>query len=82
MSKPIAAWPSLSAIVWDEVFLNFNDTDWGAQSGFDQNRGFLGLGYVVTRRLRIEMGYLNQYIDGATVDRLNHVFSTTVALTF
>jgi hypothetical protein len=82
MSKPIAARPSLSAIVWDEVFLNFNDTDWGAQSGFDQNRGFLGLGYAVTPRLRIEMGYLNQYVDGATADRLNHVFSTTVALTF
>ena len=24
--------------LWDEVFLNLNDTDWGAQSGLDRNR--------------------------------------------
>lgn len=35
-SKPLnKQW---SMVVWDEVFFGLNDTDWGQNSGFDQNR--------------------------------------------
>lgn len=82
VTRPFASLPDLSLVGWDEVFVNFNETDWGAQSGFDQNRAFIGLGYAFTPRLRVEAGYLNQYVETPTIDRLNHVFATTVGLTF
>ncbi|MES2732210.1 MAG: DUF2490 domain-containing protein [Bacteroidota bacterium] len=40
----------------------------------DQNRAFLGLGYKFSPALRVELGYLNQYIPkGATSDMNNAV---------
>lgn len=67
-----------SLIAWDEVFFNFNDTDWGADGGLDQNRAFLGFGYNPNpdAPIRTEIGYLNQFINnqGGT-DGMNHILS-------
>lgn len=82
VSKPFAAAKDLSAIGWAEVFWNFNKTDWGARSGFDQSRVFVGLGYAFTPILRGEIGYLNQRVNTATIDRQNHVFATTINFSF
>lgn len=79
--RPFERLPDLSLVGWNEVFVNFNDTDWGAQAGFDQNRAFIGLAYAFTPWLRVEAGYLNQYVDTPTIDRLNHVFATTISFT-
>lgn len=70
--------PRLSLVAWDELFYHLNDTDWGATSGFDQNRAFLGLGYKPTPNTpwRLEVGYLNQTIEvAAGDDRSNHILS-------
>jgi hypothetical protein len=70
--------PRLSFVTWDEVFLHLNDTDWGAASGFDQNRAFVGVGWKLqtNSRLRTEIGYLNQVIDRPSgTDRVNHILS-------
>lgn len=70
--------PRLSFVVWDEIFFNLGDTDWGAESGFDQNRVFVGFGWKhhPDSRLRTEIGYLNQTIDLPTSgDRVNHILS-------
>jgi hypothetical protein len=70
--------PEWSLVLWDEAFFNLNDTDWGAQSGFDQNRSFIGFGYKPTRdsKVRTEIGYLNQFIDRESgADGLNHILS-------
>ncbi|HMO14864.1 MAG TPA: DUF2490 domain-containing protein [Pirellulaceae bacterium] len=78
IQQPIHGHPRLSMIAWDEFFFHLNDTDWGARSGFDQNRVFLGLGVKQKpeSRLRTEIGYLNQYIDLPTnADRSNHTLS-------
>ena len=40
---PVESWP-LRVVVHDEAFYQFNDTEWGARGGFDQNRLFVGLG--------------------------------------
>lgn len=67
-----------SWIGWDEVFFNFNDTDWNAKGGFDQNRAFLGLGFKRSpeARVRTEIGYLNQVINRqGTEDGMNHILS-------
>lgn len=64
--------------VYDEVFFDLNDTSEGADTGFAQNRFFIG----PTMKLSddgpatIEVGYLNQYIrrDGGS-DSVNHLVS-------
>lgn len=82
LSLPLAGQPTLSLIAWNELFINVNDTDWGARSGFDQNRMFLGISYNFSAKVRAEAGYLNQYVHTTTVDRQNHVLSTVLSLNF
>lgn len=70
--------PRLSFVTWDEIFFNLSDSDWGARSGFDQNRVFVGFGWKhrPESRLRTEIGYLNQTIDSpSSADRVNHILS-------
>lgn len=88
LSTPIFFYPTLNFVVWDEVFVNLYDTDWGPKlqslQGFDQNRGFVGVGYRYSPEIMTEIGYMNQYIQtqpGAN-DRLNHILSVTVFLDF
>ena len=80
---PIAGAEGLKFVVWDEVFIHLNDTDFGAQAGFNQNRLFVGLGYSPNpeSKSRIEFGYLNQFIDSsAGDDRMNHLLSVNLFL--
>lgn len=68
----------ISPVVWDEFFFNLNDTDWGASSGFDQNRVFAGFRLPGARRfskIRPEIGYLNQVINEPGPNRTNHILS-------
>jgi hypothetical protein len=70
--------PQWSLVGWDEAFFHLNDTDWGARSGFDQNRAFLGVGYKPhpDAPIRTEIGYLNQYLHRrGGVDGVNHILS-------
>ena len=70
--------PQWSLIAWDEAFFHLNDTDWGTETGFDQNRAFLGVGYkrCAHAKVRTEIGYLNQFVNrqGAS-DRMTHILS-------
>jgi len=52
-----------SLVVWDEVFVRVNTTEWGGKAGFDQNRAFVGFGWSFTPELRAELGYMNQYVE-------------------
>jgi len=81
-SWPISFLPGVDFVVWDEVFVNLYQTDWGPQlkhrQGLDQNRGFVGFGYRFTPEIKTEIGYLNQYIDvhsNINNDRMNNIFS-------
>lgn len=49
-------------VAWDEVFIAFNDTRFGQRAGFDQNRLFLGVANSLTRKIRVEAGYYNQWL--------------------
>ncbi len=53
----------VSLAINEEVFINLNDADDGPQSGFNQNRLFLGLNYRVNPSLAYEAGYQNQFIN-------------------
>lgn len=63
---PMAFEPRLNLIAWDEFFVRLNDTPYGGQAGFDQNRAFAGLGWSFNKNVRTELGYMNQYLDDAT----------------
>lgn len=70
--------PQWSLVAWDEVFFTLNDTDFGANSGLDQNRLFLGFGFKrsADAPVRTEIGYLNQFIHRqAADDTMNHILS-------
>ncbi len=73
--RPIAG--DWSAVVWDELFINLNDADWGQQDGFDQNRIFVGAGLQVTDWGRFEAGYLNNILNvpGQDDHQVNHNLS-------
>jgi hypothetical protein len=79
---PFSFHPAASLVVWDEVFVHLNSTDWGARQGFDQNRGFAGFGYRWHPQILTEIGYLNQFISTAKVDRMNHILSLNLFLDF
>jgi Protein of unknown function (DUF2490) len=82
LTMPLEKAPKFSLIGSNEVFVNLNAPDWGVRPGFDQNRLFFGVGYSVNSKLRLEAGYLNQYVNTAAIDRRNHVLSTSLSFTF
>ena len=82
VQKPVTGNPNLLWVAWDEIFFHLNDTDWGARTGYNQNRLFIGLGRKPrpSSRRRTEIGYLYQQInvaeDGA--DLSNHILSINI----
>lgn len=66
-------------IVSDEFFVR-HDSNYRTRTGWDQNRAFVGIGYNAPS-LRVEVGYLNQYVHGYTDPfQLNHVFARNFAV--
>ena len=82
LTAPSGISPKLLWVAYDEYFLNLNDTDYGAERGFDQNRAFLGVNWALDQQIKLEVGYLNQYINGSQTDLMNHVVSSTMLITF
>lgn len=80
--KKIDGTESLSWLVWNELFISTRSTDWGALSGFDQNRAFAGIAWQAAPNARLELGYVNQYVRGENLDRMNHILSTSLFLRF
>ena len=79
---PFSFHPAASFVAWDEMFVHLNTTDWGARQGFDQNRGFAGIGYRWQSHILTEIGYLNQFVNTANTDRMNHILSLNLFLDF
>ena len=63
----------------DEVFFHLNSASESIQSGFDQNRAFLGLSWKASPEFRVEGGYLLDSVNkpAGTEDRVNHIFALT-----
>jgi Protein of unknown function (DUF2490) len=59
--------------VQNEFFLNVQHDDKVNGNLFDQNRLFLAAGYRLSRRYDLEVGYLNQFINGRVDDTMNHI---------
>jgi hypothetical protein len=81
LARPVSEGSHLAWRFWDEGFFDLNDTDWGAHSGFAQNRLFAGLGWTFedAEHLTLEFGYLNQLIYRRSADdSMNHVLALTL----
>jgi hypothetical protein len=72
----------LGAVVWDELFLGLNETDWGARSGFDQNRFFVGPFWQAASYARLEVGYLSLFVERADSNLLGHVAAVNLFLSY
>jgi hypothetical protein len=73
-----ASGQGVRALAHAELFVGFNETDWGARKGFDQLRSFVGAEVPVGGKSTVEAGYLNQVIDQGAVTRVNHVASLSL----
>lgn len=70
---------AVNALVYAEGFAALNDTDWGARSGFDQLRSFVGAEIGLPGASTLEVGYLNQLINRPAGNTgVNHVASVTL----
>ena len=57
-----------------EPFVDLRNTDWGASSGLSQLRSSAGIGLKLTDKIRLETGYLNQYVPrDSGPDLQNHL---------
>lgn len=73
---------ALSALIWDELFLNANSVGAGPVSGFDRNRLFLGIAWKMHERMALEAGYMNQYVSRPSTDLLTHNLITYFFITY
>ncbi|HEX7857371.1 MAG TPA: DUF2490 domain-containing protein [Sphingobium sp.] len=72
---------AVSALGYVEGFFALNDTDWGARSGFDRVRTFIGAEVPIGGKSTLELGYLNQMVNQARrSDTMDHVASISVFL--
>ena len=78
LDRPFNSESRLSFVVWDEGFFDLNETDFGQNGGFSQNRLFVGIGrkFNGPKSPKLEIGYLNQFLRRKSADdRFNHILS-------
>ncbi|MFZ3482628.1 DUF2490 domain-containing protein [Sphingomonas sp. 3-13AW] len=80
LETPLAAGAKpLKALFSVEGMVAFNDTDWGARSGFDQVRSFAGFEVPLKGKTTVEAGYLNQFVNRpGNANAVNHVASVSL----
>ncbi len=50
--------------------------------GLTKNRGFAEIGYRWQPHILTEIGYLNQFVNTANINRVNHILSLNLFLEF
>ncbi len=73
---PLPFSPSLAGVVSEELFLNFTEpASHGPQSGFDQNRFFVGINVPLDADISFELGYMNLFLEqgGPSPSVSNHL---------
>ena len=78
--KPLDGKWSVTAA--NELFLNLNETSFGIQSGFDQNRLFIGLRLRASKTIRVEGGYLMNHLRRNNITTVNHNASLSIIAPF
>ena len=81
-SRPISSGSKLAWVAYEELFVNLNGSN-RYRRGVDHNRVYAGLSGALSSGLRVDFGYLNQFIPGrAAPDRMNHILSGTLVVSF
>lgn len=84
--RPLFEGSQVSLVAWDEAFIDLNETDFGQQGTFSQNRLFLGVGrkFGGAASPKLEIGYLNQFLrrKSGGGERFNHILSVNWFLSF
>jgi hypothetical protein len=82
----IPAFPALSVIASEELFVNLNDNENNRQlqAGLQQNRAYIGLGYRFAPQFQIETGYLEQHVwrRAGKADQNNSIWMTNFNFNF
>lgn len=65
---------TIYASVYNEIFLN------GEKPVFDRDRLYGGLGYVITRDLRLELGYMSQILETTSRGQFQVLFFNNLAM--
>jgi hypothetical protein len=68
---PVA--PEWALVVYDEIFVNLNAVKNGPDSGFDQNRFFVGINREFTKQFNMDVGYQMQAINGNQAGLINQI---------
>ena len=81
--QPLGSKKIWAIAAYNELFVNLNSTDFGARSGADRNRVFVGPGIKLSKSVRVELGYMNQYtFNNNGPDRVDHTLSINAFWTF
>ena len=62
--------------MYDEIFVNVNSVGNGPDSGFDQNRLFLGMNRQFTKHFNMDLGYQMQALNNRQpelINQINHI---------
>ncbi|MCA9475703.1 MAG: DUF2490 domain-containing protein [Nitrospira sp.] len=81
---PVPRLSGFSLVAYDEIFVNLNTINHGPESGFDQNRTFLGFNYQFTSNLSLDMGYQLQITNNARphlINTANHILLLQLFIT-
>ncbi|TBX69587.1 DUF2490 domain-containing protein [Flavobacterium silvisoli] len=66
------------AVLQNEIFINLGDNKVNSNV-FDQNRFLIGLGLNYNNHIRLELGYMNHFVNSnAKVDTMNHTVSISL----
>ena len=70
---PLPDAPEWAIVVCDEIFVNINSVGNGPDSGFDQNRFFLGMNRQFTEHFNMDLGYQMQALNDRQPELINHI---------
>jgi Protein of unknown function (DUF2490) len=57
----------------NELFVNTGNTPATNNNFFDQNRFYAAIGYRLTKNFDAELGFMNQYIKGRSINTANNI---------
>lgn len=66
----------------NELFFNIQNKEQLNGKLFDQNRAYLAAGYRFSKSFDVEIGYLNQFIDGRSVNTTNNAIQLALYTRF
>lgn len=82
LDVPVERQSATRLVWWNEMFFELNNTDWGQRDELDQTRNFVGVSFPALDYLRVETGYLNQYINRVDRNIQNHTFASYLNFRF